>query len=368
VSLNSSTLAAEYLEIGLVLVPIPKGSKAPKGKGWNRLANCVSASNAKPITGNIGLAHLYSKTCVIDVDDFMQAEEWLADQGVDLTALLLAENAVQISSGRPNRVKLLYRLPASIDSLLTHQIGGHIEFRCASKTGTTVQDVLPPSIHPDTGKPYAWKGDWRHIPELPATVLEVWQSLEEPTKESTKSATELGEAIQEGSRNLTLFKRASSLRAKGKGTRAITTALLEMNCMRCTPPLPADEVQRIANSVGKYPPGEAHIKYIWRDWVKSEAGPPSPTTRHVLVTLSDYMNKDGGSCFPTIKRLAKETNRSEKTVKTHLALAVSKGWIFRYTHMGEGQAWRNYGYIANPKVVFGLDEGGVPVTPRLGEK
>ena len=52
-----------------------------------------------------------------------------------------------------------------------------LEFRCATRDGLTVQDVLPHSIHPDTGQPYRWggKGDWWDIPEIPQTLLTVWQ-------------------------------------------------------------------------------------------------------------------------------------------------------------------------------------------------
>jgi putative DNA primase/helicase len=52
-----------------------------------------------------------------------------------------------------------------------------LEFRCATRDGLTVQDVLPPSIHPETGLPYRWggKGDWLDIPEIPQTLLTVWQ-------------------------------------------------------------------------------------------------------------------------------------------------------------------------------------------------
>lgn len=51
-----------------------------------------------------------------------------------------------------------------------------LEFRCGTRDGLTVQDVLPPSIHPDTGLPYRWggKGHWRAIPEIPPALLEVW--------------------------------------------------------------------------------------------------------------------------------------------------------------------------------------------------
>lgn len=52
-----------------------------------------------------------------------------------------------------------------------------LELRCATSDGLTVQDLLPPSIHPDTGQPYKWggKGDWRDMPVIPAALLAVWQ-------------------------------------------------------------------------------------------------------------------------------------------------------------------------------------------------
>ena len=40
--------------------------------------------------------------------------------------------------------------------------------------GGFTQDVLPPSIHPDTNKPYFWVGDYKNIPELPLELLNIW--------------------------------------------------------------------------------------------------------------------------------------------------------------------------------------------------
>jgi len=53
-----------------------------------------------------------------------------------------------------------------------------IEFRCASKSGKTVQDVLPPSYHPD-GHHYDWVGNGNplQIPDIPPNLLSVWLTL-----------------------------------------------------------------------------------------------------------------------------------------------------------------------------------------------
>src|SRR5208282_5906249 len=62
--------------------------------------------------------------------------------------------------------------------------GSGLELRCATANDKSVQDVLPPSIHPDTGKPYEWAGgilgDWRALPAIPANLLSVWRDLEPP--------------------------------------------------------------------------------------------------------------------------------------------------------------------------------------------
>lgn len=182
--LDLSILAREYVKNGWALVPIPSGGKFPTAKGWNLKANCVTTlEGCRRIRANVGLAHAYSRTCVLDFDDMAKAGAWLAEHDIDINELWGALDAIKISSGRANRGKLLYRLPAGVAPLLTHQDhGGGIELRCASSNGKTMQDVLPPSIHPDTGRPYVWEYDdmlasWDNPPELPANVLAVWQGL-----------------------------------------------------------------------------------------------------------------------------------------------------------------------------------------------
>ncbi len=179
--------AVDYVEHGFALVPIPKGSKGPALARWNERQNAVvSAAEAQALTGNIGIAHAYctpTPTCVLDVDDLKEATPWLQTHGIALGDLLNADDAVQIISGRPGRAKLLYRLPDGGVPLQMRQIkvDGNVvlEFRCATSDGKTVQDVLPPSIHPDTGKPYTWggKGNPLNPPVIPPVVLQLWKNV-----------------------------------------------------------------------------------------------------------------------------------------------------------------------------------------------
>lgn len=184
----------EYLGAGFVLVPIASGSKGPTTKGWNIAERCVArAEHLGRITANVGLAHAYSRTCVLDLDDLENSRLWLREKGIEVDALLSHVGAVKISSGRPNRAKLLYRLVTPIRSIKISEPVPFsdppkrrtlFEFRCATADGLTVQDVLPPSIHPDTQLPYVWDFDELAAdplapPELPAELLALWSSLTE---------------------------------------------------------------------------------------------------------------------------------------------------------------------------------------------
>lgn len=208
------SVVADYVAHGLALVAIPAGKKGPASFGWNTQENAITDPNiANSLTGNVGLAHAYcspTPTMALDIDDMVLTEPWLAARRIAVTSLLNADDAVKIVSGKPGRAKLLYRLPTGlgpIESLAIKEMitveGGEkqvtvLEFRCGTREGLTVQDILPPSIHPDTGQPYRWggKGDWRMIPEIPDALLKVWQQeLFTQAKKRTR-----------GKGRLTLFK------------------------------------------------------------------------------------------------------------------------------------------------------------------
>ena len=170
----------EYIEHGWVLVPIAAGTKGPRTRGWNRRENCITDPDRHMLAA--GLAHAYSGTMALDVDDVPAATEWLAQRGVDLAALFQADDAVQLASGRKDHAKLLFALPSPMQSKQIKQNDKCIlDFRCATASGLTMQDVLPPSIHPDTGLPYHWVygndmiAHWSMLPQIPEALRKVWE-------------------------------------------------------------------------------------------------------------------------------------------------------------------------------------------------
>jgi hypothetical protein len=178
---------SEYLTHGWQLCAIPPGTKGPRTPGWNLKG---AAFNANAMSA--GLCHAYSGTCAVDFDDLKRALAGLDKDGIDLD--WDASENVRIVSGRPNRDKLLFRItePLPSISLYPYEVEDPetkkpkkyhaLELRCGTDKGTSVQDVLPPSIHPNTGKPYEWAygddltGTWANLPPLPAALEALWRA------------------------------------------------------------------------------------------------------------------------------------------------------------------------------------------------
>ena len=154
----------------------------------------MPAESIDALGGGAGLLHALSGTCAFDIDDMEAARAWWAEKGVDIDALRNSPDSVHIASGRAGRDKLLYKLSKPLRTVKPR--GAGFELRCATAEGKSVQDVLPPSVHPLTKKPYEWMygepltGDWRTLPNIPANVFRVWRELtdSEPVREMVNKA------------------------------------------------------------------------------------------------------------------------------------------------------------------------------------
>ena len=171
-------------KLGWYLVAIPAGTKGPTSFGWQKPEKCLSDPaaarsyfEANP-TFNVGLLHSASNTVALDIDNVEHTRIIFAELGLDYDAIM--DSAPRIV-GRSDRAKALFRAPHG--NLTARKIswpvqGDHrrsevvFELRAGS-----VQDVLPPSIHPDTGKPYRWAGRsvWDGLPDLPHGLVVLWE-------------------------------------------------------------------------------------------------------------------------------------------------------------------------------------------------
>ena len=109
--------------------------------------------------------------------------------------------------------------------------------------------VGPPSMH-KCGRRYRVQRGKDRLAALPADFVRTLKH----EKSRTANFDAVG-AFKAGSRNNELTKIAGSLRFRGLAKTAIAGALQAINATACSPPLDADEVERIASSVGKYDAG-----------------------------------------------------------------------------------------------------------------
>ena len=178
------TNVEEYCEkLGWYLVTIPAGTKGPTRFGWQKPEQALSDPEKARLyyeqnpTHNVGLLHGASGTCAVDIDHVEYTKLIFEELGIDFSELM--QSAPQII-GRENRGKLIFKAPPD---LITHKISWPVEGD-PRKTEVVfelragaVQDVLPPSIHPDTGRPYEWAGRsiFDGLPELPPQLLTIWR-------------------------------------------------------------------------------------------------------------------------------------------------------------------------------------------------
>lgn len=216
-----SAWARRYCEtFNFALVPIQPGEKGPKGKGWNQPGNYIvdpakaEAFWTKNPNHNLGVVLGPSRVCSLDVDDVQWTRFVLYELlGVDLDALAMAFPTVV---GNPLRFRVLFQVPEGLE-LTRHSLSWPnendpdgskhksimLKANAAREAGDTarealyradaenykrftvfelraglVQDVLPPSIHPGTGKPYTWRTppDASGLPILISDLLNVWNN------------------------------------------------------------------------------------------------------------------------------------------------------------------------------------------------
>lgn len=84
--------------------------------------------------------------------------------------------------------------------------------------------------------------------------------------------------------------------------------------------------------------------WTWRHAILKSELPA--TTRHVLLTISCFMNDVGGGCYPTQEQIAEASGLSDRAVRQHIDTAIEAGWLRKREHGFRGQKWRNHEYEA----------------------
>ena len=106
--------------------------------------------------------------------------------------------------------------------------------------------IAPPSVH-RSKKRYEWDGESENPAPLPEWLLNLMGSTKPDTAPQGVSAL-----FGSGSRNSSLLSVGGFLKSKGMEQGQLITTLQSLNQAVCNPPLESQEVQQIANSLGRY--------------------------------------------------------------------------------------------------------------------
>lgn len=175
---------ARYIErFNFALTPLR--GKVPYRDGWNLDENLIrSVEQARRHlmenpTDNIGACLEPSGLVSLDADDLEGARAVLDAENIDLAGLLsvvptIIGRAPRLEFAAPSGVELKRKAVIWPPRKKGEKPVTVLEFRAGR-----VQDVLPPSIHPDTRQPYRWLTPPRNgFPELPNPLLELWRDFE----------------------------------------------------------------------------------------------------------------------------------------------------------------------------------------------
>jgi len=202
---------------------------------------------------NIGVATgARAGVFVVDIDPDDGGYE-TADALQNQYGALPATLAAQTGSGG---LHLIYAWPETeIIRNSAGKLGAGIDVR-----GEGGYIIAPPSLHRN-GTRYLWTGldDALDVAQAPAWLLALLVEPAAPTRSTSNSLSGRvlvsGDgSIPDGERNSTLTGKAGILRRYGFSEDEILAALERMNADRCKPPLPDEEVSRIAKSVARYTP------------------------------------------------------------------------------------------------------------------
>jgi len=124
---------------------------------------------------------------------------------------------------------------AGLEGLDIRGIGGYV--------------VTAPSLHRTGG--YYKIAENRCPAPAPQALIDL---VLKATPSNQSIAPAIVNAINEGGRNHTLASLGGTMRRRGMELKEIETSLLAINLNRCNPPLPEDQVRKIAASVSRYIP------------------------------------------------------------------------------------------------------------------
>lgn len=283
--------AIKYAERGWYIFPLMFKSKKPfhGSKGLHEASN--NPKLAEKIWGKLAKANIGLRTgaesgiVVLDIDR-QSAYQFLESRGFEIPETLTA---------RTYKGKQYYFKHPGFPMANGANMGAEDKRDKDKATGIDFRGdggyvVAPPSLHPDgentsTGfsGAYEFEDPDAEIADCPKWLIDFHEEDKNHRAEVRESVVEGGGDIPEGARDQTLTSIAGNLRRSGHEYAHIRRYLMMVNAENCKPPLPQEDIDKIANSVCKYDPAtllvsEAEQAIEMMKEVQAEQGEAKQTT------------------------------------------------------------------------------------------
>ena len=258
--------AHDYVERGLAIIPLGVSKKEPVTKSglndwtdnpgqidvwWGQGEHAGKRGNP---SYNIGMAcgQVSGGIIAIDLDchsDEANGLHFLRDWEVEHGKLPETWTQITGSGGK----QLFYRAGQDIRNSANGEIGVDVR-------GNGGYVVLPPSLHP-CGDCYEWSisPDDMDVADADDKVYDFIRAVSKTKKRGdgwNAEKTGIPSEIKEN-RNETLFSLGRSFLSRGSGHDEVATLIRSLNATICSPPLPADEVEKLIGSINSKEPGNA---------------------------------------------------------------------------------------------------------------
>lgn len=231
-------------------VPLEPRSKTPVLKdwpNWQATREAITEWWTRRPRDNVGV-RTGGTLAIIDIDPRAGGDDNLADlehEHGELPATVTVH-----SGGEDGGRHLYYRCPKGLS---TFTLATGVQVRALAKTGAPQQCAAPPSIHPETGRPYAFAEGLAigqaQVAELPGWVYADNRPGEWHSKPAAEWARQLRGPLPPGDRHPTLIALAGHLLARHIDPLVTLELVAAFNEARCRPPKPADEIAELVDWV-----------------------------------------------------------------------------------------------------------------------
>lgn len=268
-------------------------------RGWLKSS---PAANVGLVTGEA------SGVVILDVDPEHGGDDALHELEQAYHDLPRTVEAITGTGGR----HLLFRHPEVHVASSAGKVAPGLDVRAAGGLA-----VMPPSRHAN-GRRYEWDV---HPDEMPLADIPPWllAVIQHATRgESTRPRSG---PIPAGERNPSLTRMAGHMALAGFAPEAIQEALQVQNRERCTPPLEAAEVERIARNAARWDTGPLWITRPGEFITDPALDAPA---RLVLFAIATHANS-AGTAWPGYRRIATVTGLHGRQISSALNLLEKAG-------------------------------------------